>query len=146
MPPKVDLPSNGAPQRPRHLKLSSQGRSLDNFAFSMVTRWLAGFPHLRPLGVLRFSGRLCNLKESRSTGVVECGTDGSRENSEGQAHATLQRQAEDITMAATRLAAALQQADMPDGGKPQKAKRGTAGTFAGRRPPKSPTKLKAPPQ
>jgi hypothetical protein len=76
---------------------------------------------------------------------VECGTDGIIENSEGQPHATLQRQAEAITSAATRLAAALQQADMPDG-RPQHAKRGTAGTFAGRRPPKSPTKLKAPPQ
>jgi hypothetical protein len=40
----------------------------------------------------------------------------------------------------------LQQADMPDGEKPKHAKRGTMGTFAGRRPPKSPTKRKAPPQ
>jgi hypothetical protein len=77
---------------------------------------------------------------------VESGTDGIIKNSEGQPHATLQRQAEDITTAATRLAAALQQADMPDGGKPKRAKSGTMGTFAGRRPPKSPTKLKAPPQ
>ena len=77
---------------------------------------------------------------------MECGTDGIIENSEGQPHATLQRQAEAITSAATQLAAALQQADMPDGEKPKHAKRGSAGTFAGRRPPKSPTKRKAPPQ
>ena len=76
---------------------------------------------------------------------MECGTDGIIKNSEGQPHATLQRQAEAITSAATQLAAALQQADMPEE-KPKHAKRGSAGTFAGRRPPKSPTKRKAPPQ
>ena len=112
----------------------------------MVTRWFEGFPHLRPLDVLRFSGGLRNLKEHRRTGVVEFGTDGV-ENSQGQPHATLQQQAEAITAAATRLVEELQNADTPDE-KPTRAraKRGTAGTFAGRRPPKSPSKRMAPPQ
>ena len=85
-----------------------------------------------------------DVKEPRSTGVVEFGTNGV-ENSQGQPHATLQKQAEAITAAATRLAEELQKADTPDE-KPTRAKRGTAGTFAGRRPPKSPSKRLAPPQ
>ena len=110
----------------------------------MVTRWFEGFPPLRSLDVLRFSGGLRNLKEHRRTGVVEFGTDGV-ENSQGQPHATLQQQAEAITAAATRLVEELQNVEAPDE-KRARAKRGTAGTFAGRRPPKSPSKRMAPPQ
>ena len=91
-------------------------------------------------GCAPFSGGLCNLEESRSTGVLEFGlefgTDGV-ENFQGQPPATPQKRAK---AAATRLATTLQKVDK----KPSRAKRGTAGTFAGRRPPKSPSKLKVP--